>query len=83
MDILNANNSSTVAVVGHTDTSGVERFNKKLSKQRAQSVFDYLVSNGIDASRLTAVGQGESSPIASNKTQEGMALNRRVEFVVN
>ena len=83
MDILNANTSATVSVVGHTDNSGVERFNKKLSKQRAQSVFDYLVSNGIDASRLTAVGQGESSPIASNKTQEGMALNRRVDFIVN
>lgn len=83
MDILNANSSASVSVVGHTDNSGVERFNKKLSQQRAQSVVDYLVSNGIDASRLTAVGQGESSPIASNKTQEGMALNRRVDFIVN
>ena len=83
MDILNANSSATIAVVGHTDDSGVERFNKKLSQQRAQAVVDYLVSKGIDASRLTAVGQGESFPIASNKTQEGMALNRRVDFMTN
>ena len=83
MDILNANNSAYISVVGHTDNSGVERFNKKLSLQRAQSVVDYLVSNGIASSRLTAKGEGESSPIASNNTKEGMALNRRVDFIVN
>ena len=52
-------------------------------EEAAQSQAKSLVSNGIDASRLTAVGKGESSPIASNKTQEGMALNRRVDFIVN
>lgn len=83
IDILNSNSSASISVVGHTDNSGVERFNNKLSQKRSQSVVDYLVSNGIDASRLTAVSKGESSPIASNKTQEGMALNRRVDFIVN
>ena len=68
---------------GHTDNSGAEKFNKKLSMQRAAEVKSYLVENGIDASRLKTVGQGELSPKASNNTSEGRALNRRVEFSVD
>jgi outer membrane protein OmpA-like peptidoglycan-associated protein len=52
----------------------------KLSNDRAKSVVNYLVSKGIDASRLTAVGFGEEKPITTNKTAEGRTLNRRVEL---
>lgn len=81
--ILNSNASASIILSGHTDNSGAEKFNKKLSMQRAAEVKSYLVENGIDASRLKTVGQGELSPKASNNTSEGRALNRRVEFSVD
>ncbi len=68
-----------IQIVGHTDSSGPEAYNQRLSERRAQSVADYLVQKGIDASRLTVIGMGENSPIASNDTAEGRAQNRRVE----
>jgi outer membrane protein OmpA-like peptidoglycan-associated protein len=80
--ILNANASASIVLSGHTDNSGAEKFNQKLSMQRADEVKNYLVENGIDESRLKAVGQGESSPRASNETLEGRGLNRRVDFNV-
>ena len=80
--ILNANASASIVLSGHTDNSGAEKFNQKLSLQRADEVKNYLVENGIDESRLKAIGQGESSPRASNDTLEGRGLNRRVDFNV-
>jgi outer membrane protein OmpA-like peptidoglycan-associated protein len=80
--ILNANASASIVLSGHTDNSGAEKFNQKLSMQRADEVKNYLVENGIDESRLKAIGQGESSPRASNDTLEGRGLNRRVDFNV-
>lgn len=69
-------------VVGHTDSTGDFGFNLKLSKDRAESVIKVLVSvYGIEASRLTAHGVGPLSPVASNRTEEGWAKNRRVELV--
>ena len=65
-------------VVGHTDSSGAEAYNQKLSERRAQAVADYLQTRGIASGRLTASGAGESQPIADNKTADGRALNRRV-----
>jgi outer membrane protein OmpA-like peptidoglycan-associated protein len=65
---------------GHTDAQGEEGANLSLSQGRAQSCYDYLVSKGIGAARLTAKGYGESTPIASNDTEEGRKQNRRVEF---
>ena len=71
-----------VAIEGHTDATGSERANQSLSQQRAQSVKQYLTSeHGIATSRLTAVGKGESNPVASNDTPEGRQSNRRVELV--
>ncbi len=68
-----------VSVDGHTDSVGPETYNQQLSQRRAQAVVDMLVNTyGIDASRLTAVGFGESQPVASNDTAEGRAENRRV-----
>lgn len=71
-----------VEIGGHTDNRGAETYNFGLSVQRAQAVKDYLVERGIDASRLTARGYGESAPRASNDTAEGRQQNRRVELKV-
>ncbi|WP_375752516.1 outer membrane beta-barrel protein [Vibrio sp. HN007] len=70
-------------IVGHTDSRGSEEYNQVLSEKRAQSVADYLVSQGIEESRLTVVGAGESQPKASNDTAEGRMENRRVEVTID
>jgi OOP family OmpA-OmpF porin len=77
---LNANPGRSVRVEGHTDSVGTDDYNQSLSERRAASVKDYLVEKGVDGSRLTTAGFGESNPIASNDTADGRALNRRVEL---
>ena len=69
-----------VRVEGHTDSDGSDAYNLKLSQSRAESVVEYLVKSGIDRSRLDPVGYGETKPIDTNRTSEGKANNRRVEF---
>jgi OOP family OmpA-OmpF porin len=70
-----------VQVDGHTDSSGPEAYNQKLSERRAEAVMNYLVNTvGIAQDRLTAVGYGEARPAYANNTEERMAKNRRVEF---
>ncbi len=81
--LLNTDGVVEVRVEGYTDSIGTEQYNQKLSQDRAQSVIDYLVSNGINGNNLIPVGYGESNPIANNDTAAGRALNRRVDFVVN
>ena len=76
--LVNYPNANFV-IEGHTDNVGSEKFNQKLSEQRALSIVNFLISNGVDSSRLSSVGYGETSPVATNNTQEGMAQNRRVE----
>ncbi|MDT8311073.1 MAG: OmpA family protein [Methylophaga sp.] len=71
-----------VRVEGHTDNVGSEQYNMDLSQRRAESVVQYLVDNGINASRLIPVGMGEGFPVANNETDAGRAANRRVDFVV-
>ena len=75
-----ASHRGNVTISGYTDSIGTDVYNQGLSERRAKSVKDYLVSKGIDASRLTTKGYGESNPIASNATKDGRALNRRVEL---
>ena len=77
---LNGCPNVAVRVQGHTDSIGTEAYNQGLSERRAESVRSHLIGRGVPASRLTAVGYGESQPIASNDTAEGRALNRRVEL---
>ncbi len=72
----------SVSVEGHTDAIGTDAYNQGLSERRANSVKTYLVEHGVDGSRLSTAGYGESRPIASNQTREGRALNRRVELNV-
>ena len=79
-DILTRYPNAKLTIDGHTDSTGSNAHNMKLSTDRAKSVVDYLVSKGIDASRLTAVGFGEEKPVTANKTAEGRTLNRRVEL---
>lgn len=71
-----------IQVHGYTDSRGAASANWRLSKLRAESVANYLVKQGIDKARLTAVGHGEKNPIASNKTEAGRAKNRRIAFIV-
>ncbi len=67
---------------GYTDSSGNYQSNVKLSNDRAKVCYDYLISKGVDASRLTYKGHGPKDPVATNKTKEGRAKNRRTEFTV-
>ncbi len=71
--------SARIEISGHTDNVGRKKSNKRLSQRRAEAVRDYLVAQGIDASRIEAVGYGDERPIASNDTPEGRQKNRRIE----
>ncbi len=81
--ILLSHPGLTVQIEGHTDSVGSDEFNQKLSEQRADAVRDFLASQGVPASSMTAKGFGKTDPIASNDTPEGRQKNRRVELVVN
>ncbi len=74
--------SFRIAVEGHTDADGSAAYNLGLSRRRAEAVKDYLVQNGVDSDNVTGGGYGESRPIASNDTPQGMAANRRIEFTI-
>ncbi len=67
------------SIVGHTDSTASDVYNQKLSEKRAEMVKEMLIKDGVDASRLSASGKGESQPVASNKTKQGRAENRRIE----
>jgi OOP family OmpA-OmpF porin len=69
-----------VRIDGHTDSVGSEEYNRTLSERRADAVRRFLGDAGIDPDRLSVRGLGESGPIATNETEEGRALNRRVEL---
>ena len=81
-DILTKYPKAKLTIEGHTDNTGADALNLKLSNDRAKSVVDYLVSKGIDGSRLNAVGRGETKPVTTNNTAEGRTLNRRVELIL-
>jgi outer membrane protein OmpA-like peptidoglycan-associated protein len=70
-------------VEGHTDSTGSDEFNQKLSEQRAGTTRSYLVDQGLTASQLTAKGFGKTMPVADNSTAEGRQKNRRVEIIVS
>lgn len=80
--LLNDNPNIKIEISGHTDNIGSAAYNQKLSESRAKAVVDYLIEHGIDRSRLSYMGYGFEKPIATNDTEEGRQLNRRVEFKI-
>ena len=83
VDKIKGMNLEVVIAIGHADSTGSDAYNMKLSMRRAENaVKAYLVSKGIEANRVYTEGKGERQPIASNRTKEGRAKNRRVEIEV-
>ncbi len=80
--VLNKYSDTNILIEGHTDSDGTDEHNLDLSKQRAQSVANYLAGLSVDATRMTQMGYGESQPVMSNDTAEGKAANRRVEIAI-
>lgn len=81
-DVLNKYPDTYVRVEGHTDNTGTSDYNLHLSEKRAREVSDYLVLKGVNTNRIKTAWYGESQPKASNETESGKALNRRVEFSI-
>jgi len=82
VEFLKQNSKLVIEIAGHTDSKGSDEYNLNLSQGRSQAVVDYLISQGIESSRLQAHGYGETKPIDTNETDEGRANNRRVEFTI-
>ena len=82
-DVLDKHPQRTVAIEGFTDSTGSDERNQELSEQRANAVRDALLGMGISANRITTRGYGKSLPVASNATQAGRQLNRRVEILIS
>ena len=80
---MNEYNQNTVTVAGHTDSKGDAGYNMDLSRKRANSVRNYLVSRGVASNRISVAAYGESRPVADNNTDYGRQQNRRVELVIN
>ena len=81
-EILNRDDETILMVVGHTDSTGDEMYNMRLSERRAQSAANYMISQGLAESRVQTEGRGETEPIATNSTVEGQQANRRVEVAI-
>jgi outer membrane protein OmpA-like peptidoglycan-associated protein len=73
---------TAILIQGHTDATGSEEYNMKLSERRAQAVFNHLLLSEVEPDRMAAIGYGEGYPVADNATPEGRALNRRVSILV-
>jgi outer membrane protein OmpA-like peptidoglycan-associated protein/tetratricopeptide (TPR) repeat protein len=82
ISFLTKNTAMQIEIGGHTDNEGSDAHNLTLSQNRAKSVYDYLITNGIESRRLIYKGYGKTMPVASNETPEGRAKNRRTEFKV-
>ncbi len=82
VSVLNENKTLAIEISGHTDNTGSDEFNNKLSLDRADAVKTYLLGAGIDGNRIKTKGYGKTKPKESNDTEEGRAINRRVEFVI-
>ncbi len=83
VEVLQQDETRSVTIEGHTDSTGSRDYNLGLSLRRAESVRDYLVRNGVDRNRLSVAGLGPDFPIATNETSEGRQRNRRVEVIIS
>ena len=81
-EILNKYDDTNILVEGHTDNTGTDDYNQKLSELRASGVDSYLAQNNVSGSRITAKGYGEMQPVADNTSDSGRAQNRRVEVAI-
>jgi outer membrane protein OmpA-like peptidoglycan-associated protein len=79
-DVVVRYGKTTLTVVGHTDSTGSDQYNQRLSEQRALSVAQYLETKRVDGMRLALAGKGEGQPVASNDSEAGRQANRRVEI---
>ena len=82
VQLLTENPVIEIEMSAHTDSRGTDEYNFKLSDNRARSVMEYIISKGIANTRITSHGYGETKPVATNDTDEGRQLNRRVEFKI-
>lgn len=82
VSVLDKYPQTNIEIQGHTDNSGSDSYNMKLSKQRASSVASYLQSNGVKGSRISTKGYGETAPNYSNDSEDTRSQNRRVEFLI-
>jgi len=80
--VLNKYGKTELLIVGHTDSTGSAQYNQQLSERRAQAVEQFLLSSNVIPQRLSTYGKGETQPIASNATDSGRRMNRRVEIIV-
>lgn len=74
--------NTTISIFGHTDSNGPARFNQQLSQARADAIYNLFVRAGVARERLSAIGRGESDPIATNLTADGRQKNRRIEIII-
>jgi outer membrane protein OmpA-like peptidoglycan-associated protein len=81
-NIMNKYPDTTIKIIGYTDSTGSEDYNLQLSQQRAVAVLNALAAQDVNSGRMTAIGMGESNPIADNSTAEGRMQNRRVNIVI-
>lgn len=81
-NIINRYGKTELLIVGHTDSTGSDAYNLKLSEQRAQAVQNYLMNRNVIPQRMSAYGKGESQPVASNATETGRRQNRRVDIII-
>ena len=80
--LLQSHKNLVIEVSGHTDNVGDDGYNLKLSQQRAEAVKNYLIQKGIETSRLSSKGHGETKPLVGNTTDQERSINRRVEFTI-
>jgi outer membrane protein OmpA-like peptidoglycan-associated protein len=81
-DFLMNHETVKIEISGHTDNQGSDAYNQKLSMERAQTVYRYLISNGVDPHRLSFKGYGKERPVAPNDIEENRAKNRRTEILI-
>jgi outer membrane protein OmpA-like peptidoglycan-associated protein len=81
-EYLDTNHKINILIIGHTDNVGPESYNKDLSLKRAKAIYDYLINNKIDGSRLDYKGVGSSQPLVMDNSEEGNSANRRVEIKI-